>query len=236
MLGLHHTCWQRRHIRGFIFGLVLLFAPHTAYAGDEFQFWLGATTAVDLAKQWKATVGAQTRRDDQGDLVRYHSDIGVVYKGFAEWLDVGMNYRAMFTRAIGDEWKNANRGYLNVTARSRLMGIAFSDRVRLEYSDFEGFGDFGTFRNKISLNPPFELEPDRERLILRRYTLKPYGSYEIFYDTLDNAITRHRFQAGLSVVFTDKIVGDISFIRENSTSQIDRNDLNVVSANLKLLF
>ena len=116
------------------------------------------------------------------------------------------------------------------------MGIAFSDRVRLEYSDFEGLGDFGTFRNKLTLNPPFELEPDRERLILRHYTLKPYGSYEIFYDTLDDTVTRHRLQAGLSLVFTDKIVGDISFIHEDSTSRINRNDLNVVAANLKLLF
>jgi len=67
-------------------------------------------------------------------------------------------------------------------------------------------------------------------------SLTPYGGYEIFYDTLDNTITRHRFQAGLSIVFTDRLVGDISYLRENSTSSIDRNDFNIVSASLKLLF
>jgi len=236
MSGHRKSCRRRRHCRNLVLGSILLFVPCTARAGDEFQFWLGATAAVDLAKQWKATVGAQTRYDDRGSLTRHHSDLGVVYKGFADWLDVGLNYRAIFRRGLGDEWRNADRGYLNLTARHRFMGIAFSDRVRLEYSDFEGFGDFGTFRNKLTLNPPFELEPDRERLILRRYTLKPYGSYEVFYDTLDDTVTRHRFQAGLSIVFTDKIVGDVSFIYEDSTSSIDRNDLNVVAANLKLLF
>jgi len=193
-----------RYVRALVLATVLLFIPCTAHASDEFQFWLGATTAVDLAKQWKATIGVQTRHDDRGDLVRHHSDLGVVYKGFADWLDVGLNYRAIFTKLVDEEWRNA--------------------------------GDFGTFRNRIMLNPPFELEPDRERLIFRRYTLKPYGGYEIFYDTLDNTITRHRFQGGLSVVFTDRIVGDISYIRENSSSSIERNDLNVVSASLKLLF
>ena len=217
-------------------GFILLLVPWRACAGDEFQFWLGGATAVDLAEQWKATLGAQARYDDRGSLVRHHSDFGVVYKGFADWLDVGVNYRAIFSKLTDDEWKNANRGYLNVTARSRLMGVAFSDRVRLEYRDFEGFGDFGTFRNRIMLNPPFELEPDRERLIFRRYTLKPYGGYEIFYDTLDDTVTRHRFQAGLSIVFTDRIVGDISYIRENSSSSINRDDLNIVSASVKLLF
>jgi len=169
-----------RYVRALVLATVLLFIPCTAHASDEFQFWLGATTAVDLAKQWKATIGVQTRHDDRGDLVRHHSDLGVVYKGFADWLDVGLNYRAIFTKLVDEEWRNANRGYLNVTARSQLMGIAFSDRVRLEYSNFEGFGDFGTVRNRIMLNPPFELEPDRERLIFRRYRLKPYGSIEIF--------------------------------------------------------
>ena len=231
-----HRRQLRRHITVAALGLMLVLVPCTVRAGDEFQFWLGATTAVDLAKQWKATIGVQTRYDDRGDLVRHHSDLGVVYKGLAHWLDLGLNYRAIFTKLVDEEWKNANRGYLNVTVRSQLMGIAFSDRVRLEYSDFEDFGSFGTVRNRIMLNPPFELEPDRERLIFRRYTVKPYGSYEIFYDTLDNAVTRQRFQVGFSVVFTDRIVGDISFIREDSTSQIDGTDLNIVSATLKLLF
>jgi len=230
------TSRKARWVGTLVVGVLLLLVPCISRAGDEFQFWLGGATAVDLAEQWKATFGVQTRHNDQGDLVRHHSDLGVVYKGFADWLDVGVNYRAIFTKLSDEEWKNANRGYLNVTARSRLMGIAFSDRVRLEYSDFEGFGDFGTFRNRIMFNPPFELEPDRERLIFRRYTLKPYGGYEIFYDTLDNTITRHRFQAGLSIVFTDRLVGDISYLRENSTSSIDRNDFNIVSASLKLLF
>jgi len=233
----HRKTRQRaRCVGAFVIGLLLSFAPCITRAGDEFQFWPGATTAVDLAEQWKATVGAQMRYDDRGSLIRHHSDLGIVYQGLADWLDVGVNYRAIFRKIAGDEWKNADRGHLNVTARSRLMGIAFSDRVRLEYSDFEGLGSFGTFRNKIILNPPFQLEPDRERLILRHYTVKPYGSYEVFYDTLDNEVTRHRFQAGLSVVFTDRIVGDISFIRQESTSRIDQDDFNIVSATLKLLF
>jgi hypothetical protein len=231
-----NTSGRDRYVARLLLGALLFLAPSTTSAGDEFQFWLGATAAVDLAEQWKATFGEQARFDDRGSMVRHHSDLGVVYKGIADWLDVGVNYRAIFTRIVDDEWKNANRGYLNVVARSRFMGIAFSDRVRLEYSDFEGFGDFGTFRNRITVNPPVQLEPDRERLILRRYTLKPYGSYEIFYDTLDDTITRHRYQAGFSVVFTDRIVGNISFVHEDSSSRIDRDDLNVVSTSLKLLF
>ncbi|UCD51288.1 MAG: DUF2490 domain-containing protein [Phycisphaerales bacterium] len=232
----YETGWQRHRIGGLLLGFIVSLFLCAACTASEFQFWHGATAAVNLAEQWKAKLGAQARYDDRGSLVRHHADIGVVYGGLADWLDLGLSYRTIAREFDRDEWQNANRIYLDVTTRARWMGIAFSNRVRSEYSDFEEFGDWGTVRNRITFNPPFELEPDRERSILGHYKMRPYGGYEIFYDTLGDKVTRHRFQAGFSIVFTDRIVGDISFIRENRTSQIDLDDLNIVSADLKLLY
>jgi hypothetical protein len=147
-----------------------------------------------------------------------------------------MNYRLVFRKLTEENWKHENRPHLNFTMRNRLFGIAFNDRVRLEYNSLEDLTDFGTIRNRIAINPPFELEPDKERLILRDYTVKPYGSYEFSFDTLDDSITRQRFQAGLSVAFTERGIGDLFYTRQDSRSTIDDTDLNITGVNLTLLF
>lgn len=235
-MGHHRSGRRHRRFRGFVLGFILLFFACAARAGDQFQFWASGTVAANLAERWKATINAQSRFDDRGALIRHHSDLGIVYTGVADWLDVGMNYRLVFRKLTEEDWKHENRPHLNFTMRYRLFSIAFNDRVRLEYNSLEDLTDFGTIRNRIAINPPFELEPDKERLILRDYTVKPYGSYEFFFDTLDNSITRQRFQAGLSIAFTERVIGDLFYMRQDSRSSIDDTDLNIAGLNLKLLF
>ena len=69
-----------------------------------------------------------------------------------------------------------------------------------------------------------------------RQTLKPFATYEIFYDTFDHAITRHRYQAGISVAVSKNIKGEVSYLRSDRSSSIELNDLNIVLIKLRLQF
>jgi hypothetical protein len=67
-----------------VLGFILLLFPCAARAGDELQFRRGGIVAANLAERWKATIGAQSRFDDRGGLIRHHSDLGIVYTGIAD--------------------------------------------------------------------------------------------------------------------------------------------------------
>ena len=206
-------------------------------ANDEFQLWVDpADVALNLSEHVRSTIQAQLRYDDGGRLVRQHSDVGIVYTGLMDWLHVGLNYRLIFRRLSDEAWKQQNRGHLNFTARGKLLRMGFSNRVRFEYNSLKDVGDYQTVRNKISLNPPLEFAPNENRRLLRRQTLKPFASYEIFYDTFDHAITRHRYQAGFSMAANKNIKGEISYMRSDDASSIELNDLNILLLRLRLQF
>ena len=227
----------RQAVEWVLVVLIVLWFSCGAQAKDEFQLWVSpADVAMNLSEHFRGTVQAQLRYDDGGRLVRQHSDVGVAYTGLADWLQVGLNYRLIFRRLSDDAWKQQNRGHLNFTARGKLLRMSFSNRVRIEYNSLKDVGDYQTFRNKISLNPPLEFAPNENRRLLRRQTLKPFASYEIFYDTFDNAITRHRYQAGFSVAANKNIKGEISYMRSDDASSIELSDLNIVFMRLRLQF
>ena len=216
-------------------GVILI--PSVVQAEDEFQFWLDpADVALNLKEQVKTTVQAQFRFGDGGELIRQHSDLGLMYTGLADWLHTSVNYRMIFRRLEQEDYLRQDRVYLNFTFRGHLMDFGLTNRVRLEYNDLERVGDYQTIRNKISINPPLEFKPSDQRVILPKYALKPFGSYEIFYNTFDHTFTRHRYQAGFAMALTDNIKGDISYIREESHSSIDPFNLNVLFMKIRFHF
>ena len=220
-----------------LIGVVALVVSPTARAGDEFQYRMGAKFVAELVKNWKGTLGTEASYDDRGHRIKNYNDIGVAYLGLSDWFDLGGNYRAIFRKLGDDTWVRENRYYLNLNARGRRLGIALSHRIRLEYNQWEqGISDFGTARYRIGVNAPFELDPIRERRILKDYKVRPFGSYEFFYNTHDNYIARHNFKAGLSARITQRIIGNLAYTREESRSRINDSDLNVLGLEFKLLF
>ena len=216
-------------------GAILL--SSVVQAEDEFQFWIDpADVALNLKKQVKATVQAQFRFGDGAELVRQHSDLGLMHTGLTDWLHASLNYRMIFRRREQDDFLRQDRVHLNFTFKGHWRNLGLSNRVRLEYNDLERVGDYQTIRNKFTINPPLEFKPNDQRLILAKQTLEPFGSYEIFYNTFDHTITRHRFQTGIAMALTDNIKGDISYIREESHSSIDPSNLNVLFMKIRFHF
>jgi hypothetical protein len=201
---------------------------------DDFQFWSHWNLAIDLSKGWTFTFEEQLRvGDDASRLTRHQSDFGVIYHNLAEWLDLGVNYRVLEDRRGSEEWERRDMGYVNVTFLGRIFGQDFKNRLRFEYESRDRIDDFGTIRNQFTLNAPFELHPRREKI--KVYTVRPYASYELFYDTVDDRINRHRIRAGLSGRWSTNVVTNIYYMRQQGTSSLEEN-LNVLGFRLRLMF
>jgi hypothetical protein len=220
--------------------LIILVLSVTVLTGDicfgssDFQWWNSANTAFELSKNWTFTFEEQLRMgNDAGTLTRYHEDIGVVYHGLADWIDLGINYRSIERKTNDGDWNHTDRGHLNFTFHGKLFGRDISNRVRLEYETGQAIDEFGAFQNKFTLNPPFELHPRRE--IFKSYTIKPYVSHELFYGTRDDKITRHRYSVGLSLKLSENWFSKIYYMRQESSSNI-YNNLNVLGLQLRYLF
>jgi hypothetical protein len=60
-------------------------------------------------------------------------------------------------------------------------------------------------------------------------------AYELFYDTFDDKITKHRYSVGLSLKLSENWFSKIYYMRQESSSSIE-SDLNVLGLQLKYLF
>lgn len=219
------------------FFLLVLLAPASLYASDPFQFWLKGSLVAKTSEHTRIKAEIMSKLDDSGDFFYEDNSIGIVYTGISHWLDLGAFYKTVFAKidvpGQEDVWQHEKRPHLNATARFKLFGLTFSDRIQLEYNGLEDLADYGTFRNKIAINPPFYLEPKREQTIVKTSKVRPFASYEIFINS-ENGVSKHRFQGGVSYQFSERIFTDLYYLRqENNTFD---SGLNVAGLTLKLLF
>jgi len=199
-----------------------------AFDDEDFQFWSRASAAFDINKDWRATFGEEFRlADDAGQLYYHHSDLGFVYKSFADWIDVGANYRQVFQKDSAGQWRRENRPHLNITLKGRLSGLDLSDRSRLEYRDRENKTNVWRYRNKIALRLPIELT---------QLKLQPYIADEVFISFNAEDFDRNRLYSGFYIELSKNIRADVFYLRQSSKSGGDWKDANVVGAYLKFYF
>ena len=232
----------RRYKTSVIFCFLLL-VPCLCIGGTDFQHWSNADAVVHLNEAWIFKVENQFRFSDSEDFFQHHTDFGFTYTKLAEWLDLGVNYRFIRKKGADGDWEEENRPHLNFTLKGQVFNFKVNNRIRLEYNDDDDLGDFGTFRNKITLNPEFEdqrdfLLPIREegREFLISHNIRPFASYEFFVDTETNDLSRQRFYVGASVRFTENLVGDLYYMFEYNSKFGTRDNVNVVGLALKFLF
>ena len=200
------------------------------FASDDgnFQFWSTAGASVDLSKNWAATFEEEFRfGDNAGHLYYHHSEVGFIYKGLADWVSVGVNYRQIFEEDSSGEWCYENRPHLNATLSSKFFGLDVSDRSRLEYRDREIQKDMWRYRNKVRLKLPVELTPLK---------LQPYFAEEVFLNLDAEAFSRNRIYSGFSTNITKKIKGEIYYLLQSTKSGDNWKDINVLGIALKVAF
>jgi len=199
-----------------------------AFDDEGFQYWSTAGFSFDIDKDWKVTFEEEFRLgDDGGHLYYQHSDLGLVYKSFADWIDLGVNYRGVFEKDSNGKWRQENRPHLNVTLKGKLFGFDLSDRSRLEYRDRENKKDVWRYRNKVTVKLPLELT---------KLKLQPYLADEVFINLDEEGYNRNRLYSGVSFKLSKNLTGNVFYLWQSSKSGGGWKDLNVIGTGLKFYF
>lgn len=203
--------------------------PCFAFDDGDFQYWSSAKVSFDINKDWQCNFEQEYKfGDDAGEFYYNHSDLGFVYKSFADWIDLGFNYRLAFERAgSAGEWKQENRPHLHVTFKGTLFDLDVSDRSRFEFRDREDKEDHWRYRNKVTVKVPLELTGLK---------LKPYLADEVFIPLNDDNISKNRIYAGVSFKVLENMTGEIFYLWESSRSTGFWKDTNVLGTWMKFRF
>jgi hypothetical protein len=197
-------------------------------SGGDFEYWATAGAFLDINKDWGCTFEEELRfKDTGGELYYHHSDLGFVYKSIADWIDVGVNFRKVYSKDSKGEWTQEDRPHLNATLKGKVFGLDVSDRSRLEYRDRESEKDVWRYRNKVVVKLPVELAPLK---------LQPYVEEEVFINLDKEGFDLNRLSGGFSVNLSKKVKGDIYYLWQASELDGGWKDVNVIGASLKFYF
>ncbi len=177
----------------------LLLADGVCYGSDNsFQFWPSAGVAWEVNKDWTLNYSEQLRLNDRGGTLYYgQSDFGLIYKSLAEWLDIGVNYTVIYGYGEDADDTDEKRTSLSAILRGKILDRDVSDRLRLEYRDRAEKSNMWRFRNKFTVNRPFENLDTRGIRLLEEGLIKPYVADEIFVDLDGTGFSQNRVYLGI---------------------------------------
>lgn len=208
--------------------VVLCFSAFGFNDGD-FQYWTSAGAGVKISKNWKAEFNEEFRFGNRaGNLYYTHSDLGFVYSGLADWIDIGLNYRQIFEKDDStDRWYRENRPHANVTFKWKMWDLALSDRNLFEYRDRENGKRLWRYKNKFTVKLPWKLTA---------WQLQPYVADEVFINLDDTHFACNRIYAGVSTAITSNLDANIFYMRQSSRKGSDYTDYNVFGTYFKFKF
>lgn len=190
-----------------------------------FQYWSTAEFSLDLNEDWTATFGEEFRFGDEGgNLYYHHSDVGFVYKGLADWIDVGANFRKVYGDT-GSTWRQENRPHINVTLKGKMGDVGVSNRSRFEFRDIDKKKDIWRYRNKVTFKLPYELT---------ELKLKPYLADEVFINFNEEEYVGNRFYSGVAFSIAKNVKADIYYLWFSARSGGEQYNIHALGT--KLIF
>jgi hypothetical protein len=216
-----------RRIIIFIVGVMLVSNYSFAFDDGDFQYWNTESISWKVNRDWKIEFEQEFRfGDNAGNFYYEHSDLGLIYSGFAEWLDLGLNYRQISEKKSG-EWKEENRPHINAILKWEFQDLSFSNRSRLAYRNREDADNFWHYRNKLTIGFPWKLTG---------FDIQPYMADEIFYDFDEDTLNRNRLYTGASLKLLKDLKAEIYYLWQTSKKNDDWSDVNILGTNVKLNF
>jgi len=99
------------------------------------EFWQEATVSFDLDKNKKwGAYGSQESKHGRhnGNPYLYNVDMGIVYRGLADCLDIGMSFKKEYEQDRSGRFRHENRPHINFILKGKLLNSDTSDRIRIE--------------------------------------------------------------------------------------------------------
>lgn len=220
--------WNKSKV-AFVVWITLVLLPAICFAFDDgdFQYWNTESISWKVNENWKAQFEAEFRYgDDASNFYYQHSDLGFIYSGLAEWIDLGFNYRQIFEEK-SSIWRYENVPHLNATVKWKLFDFSFSNRGRFEYKNREEADNYWRYRNKFTVKLPMKLT---------QLEIQPYIADEIFCDFDKETLNRNRLYSGFSFKLFKSLKADIFYLWQSSEKNDKWNDTHVLGTKLNLSF
>jgi len=206
---------------------VLLVSKSTRANGD-FQLWNTATASLDLNKDWTATVEEQVKLGNGASHFYYHhTDLGFVYGGLADWIDLGLNFKEVFLEEDDGHWSRENRPHVNITVKGPVGPFDVSDKSRFEYRDRENQEDLWRYVNRLKVKLPFELT---------EFKIRPYVADMIFLNMEGRSFEKNRIYAGASFKLSKALESEIYYFWQLGRFDGQWEDINVLGFQLNISF
>ncbi len=217
--------------RAFIVALIcwgLLGGVCFASRIGNMEYWQTQGFNVDINKDFAFTVSQELRFGrHEGSLYLHNVDLGIVYKGLAEWLDLGFNFKKEYEKDSSGKFRHENRPNLNITVKGKLFDLPFSNRSRLAWRDFETKEEVWRYRNKSTVKLPLKLT---------KLDLQPYVAEEWFVNLGEDNINQNRLYSGFSCKLAKNLSGNIFYLWKTSKTPGGWLNTNVIGTQFKFLF
>ena len=219
---------RRKRVHLAAFFLMVALVGKSAQATEDFEFWSATGASVRLSKDW--TVGAEEIlkfANGAGHLYLNQTDLGFVYGGLADWIDIGLNFKESFKEEDDGHWSRENRPHLNITLKNQVGALDVSDRSRLEYRDFEDDDDTWRYINQLKVKLPCEFT---------RFKIRPYFAYQLYLNMEGHAFEKNRVYSGASLKLSKDIESELYYVWQSGKSDGCWDDLNAIGMQLKIAF
>jgi len=210
---------------------ILLVLPCVAFSFDDgdSQYWNTESASWKISDEWKASLEEELRfGDDSSDFYYQHTDVGVLYSGLADWLDVGISYRRVKEEKNSD-WNYENRPHLNGIVKFHIGDVKMSNRSRFEYRIREVSDNYWRYRNKLTAKLPIKFT---------KLEIQPYVADEFFVNFDSEELDRNRIYSGFSFKLFKWLKAEIYYLwqRSKSSSSGKWSDVNAIGTKFKLSF
>jgi hypothetical protein len=208
---------------------VLFFSERCfAFADGDVQVWQTTCAYFDLDEDWAVTVQEHLKLGhDAGHLYLHQTDLGFVYQGLADWIDLGFNFKHGFRKNDDGHWSRENRPHLNITFYGRLGSLDFDDRSRFEYRDKEHQEDLWRYVHRLKVKLPFEFT---------KYKFRPFVADQVYLNLEGQTFEKNRIYSGVSFELTKNVESEFYYVWESRQFDDQWKDLNAFGFTLEILF
>lgn len=221
----------RYFVAPLICWMFLTDASFAAKRNGDLEYWQTTSVSVDLGKNGKwGAYGAQESKHGRhnGSPYAYNVDMGIVYRGLADWLDIGVSFKKEYEKDSSGKFRQENRPHLNFTLKGKLFNIDTSHRIRLEYRDREHKEHVYRMRNKTTFKIPCAR--------LEEIGVQPFIAEEWFMNLGDSNINQNRLYAGFSLKIAKHVKSSIWYMWKFSRGSGGCTNTNVIGTDLKFPF
>jgi hypothetical protein len=186
---------------------------------SELEYWPKVFVTVPIHEQWRFSFEEKlTFAEGVGRLDDYQTDLVITYLGLADWLGLGLGYKATFEKA-GDDWPREDRPYLNVAVKSKLYGFGLTNRSRLEHRMPEDEEDSWRYRHKLTVTSPVTFTP---------LQIQPYTADEVFYSFDGEGFNQYRLYGGVYLPLHKKVRLELFYLWKLDKEDDDWQGTNVL--------